>query len=639
MKQQSNTESATPSKGKVITMPLMELLPQGEVGICKVTFHPRNMLALYREGKSELLNREFIRIIRGIFREQITALSPQDRGSIELYLNLLFGAFCDPKYIIVEKEALSFIEGCVTLACLTSVTSYQTTDEVVKVLLKQPGSILKILTLYTHRNLLDVDPEWLYQQHPYYSSVWWTIMVGIGNYDTLAAATYKKVRFFLEDRFIKLFLNPAIFKNRPFYVSNKFLLQANYIDETKEREIKERTRTILGNQKVYSRTNFSSSTPDFKKILFISPHLFMKHVVYKCLAPMYYSLKGSYTLSLLMLQGGPGIEEYIDRNLFDEVFFASDSEEAKIPTETLLNDILKRNFGIVLFPDIGITVQSVILSNYRFAPIQVTCYGHPVSSYSPMIDYMIGSQPLERAEKVKNIYSERVILMPGPGGVSIKPDYALKRYALPKDKIIISCNWGLTKTQYPHLLNLKKILEKSSKKVIFYFLGIEDRGFVGIPATRDIIKIIPRENMATIPQLKYEGYMRILEECHFGIDSFPYGGYNRIIDTLWCRKPIVILEGDRAYNIAGAYLLRQIGLGKELVATSDEEFVEKTVRLIEDDAFREEVTTRIEEADFDATLFDTGDAKYFKKAFDYIVEHHEEMQQDKSHDPVFIAKE
>lgn len=90
-----------------------------------------------------------------------------------------------------------------------------------------------------------------------------------------------------------------------------------------------------------------------------------------------YALKPDYHLTLFHIK--PDNDAVLDTKLFDKIIplgvGINDSFKYK-----MLEQILAENYGIVLFSDVGLNRPSIILSNLRLAPIQITTYGHPVTS-------------------------------------------------------------------------------------------------------------------------------------------------------------------------------------------------------------------------------------------------------------------
>ncbi len=90
------------------------------------------------------------------------------------------------------------------------------------------------------------------------------------------------------------------------------------------------------------------------------------------------------------------------------------------------NKIKSLNPEIIYYPSIGMSEMAILLCNLRLAPIQIASVGHPATTQSTSIDYMImGHEYFGSAEA----FSEQVILLrsggamfdPGSPATSVKP--------------------------------------------------------------------------------------------------------------------------------------------------------------------------------------------------------------------------
>src|SRR5205085_9308298 len=121
----------------------------------------------------------------------------------------------------------------------------------------------------------------------------------------------------------------------------------------------------------------------------------------------------------------------------------------------------------------------------------------------------------------------------------------------------------------------------------------------------------------------------------FTLDSFHFGGCNTVADSLFVCKPVVVWEGDKWYNRIGPAMLRLVGLD-ELIATTEDEYLDKALLLIHDDHKRADVTARLQAADLDVTVFSTRHAPAFRRAVDYLIANHEALRQEGAKTPIRI---
>ena len=105
----------------------------------------------------------------------------------------------------------------------------------------------------------------------------------------------------------------------------------------------------------------------------------------------------------------------------------------------------------------------------RIAPIQVTNYGHPVSTFGAKIDYWIGGQETEVAALAREHYSERLVLIPGCGQAPVPLEYGLEYPRLPDAPITVNCTWSGQKINSDHVRRLKTIADRVKTPVRFHF--------------------------------------------------------------------------------------------------------------------------------------------------------------------------
>jgi len=108
-----------------------------------------------------------------------------------------------------------------------------------------------------------------------------------------------------------------------------------------------------------------------------------------------------------------------------------------------------------------------------------------------------------------------------------------------------------------------------------------------------------------------------------------------VIDALYCKKPMVVWEGDRAFNRFGAATLDIVGM-PELIARTREEYIALTLRLIDDDDFRRSMQERAGAIDLKRSFATHEDPRYYRKAIDYLIENNENLKNNGSREPILI---
>ncbi len=578
--------------------------------------------ALEREvsgGDNFEISKLFLKFLRYIAAAQVHYINPEQHRFINRFVEILLERFASDKYSIPSQFHEEFILLNVTISNLVRVTPFINTDRTIAEILHHPDNAAKLLPMLSHRNNIKVDLEAVFSLFPYQASLWWgnTLSYGINSNSELIFNNRKNwVAIRGLEKNLTIF-EPLTRKTLG-PVLNSFF-QSTYISPGADKPVHQAVNRVI--QRENQSLRFPALKPDFKKIAVFSINFHKKHAVYRALAPYLYALKGFYHLTLIhFAKVSPEIE--MDEDLFDEIKIPHEGEYREIAAA--VKYITSGNYGIIYYPDIGISICSMMFSNFRLAPIQVTGSGHPVSSFGSEVDYFIGGREVEILEDAAKNYSEKLVVIPGIGMVPVMPDYApvnqRKSPNAQENTINIMCNWGSNKFYYPHLLTLKEIINRSEKKLALHFPGIQTDMFNFLPFTHELKELLESKNcgILTYGQKKYKDYMAIIEGCDFALDSYHFGGYNRIIDMLICGKPVVVLEGRQSYNRAAAAILRNLDLD-ELVASNAAEYVEIVLRLIGELKYLEEVREKILAADLKTKVFETGNEKYFKKAVDYLI--------------------
>jgi len=335
------------------------------------------------------------------------------------------------------------------------------------------------------------------------------------------------------------------------------------------------------------------------KIAIVSKNWNANHAVQKCIGSFIEGMSDDFTLALIEISTGEmkNIPDY-----FKEIYRVKSNG-------TLVNygSIVKNDFNAVIFPDVGLNTESLLLSNVRIAPVQIAMYGHPVTTASNEIDFFIAGE-LSETEEVHKHYTEKTVLVKGPGMNSVRPNvsrpnYKEKMASLSKDVINIYLSASTPKINPLLIKYWKKIIHQSTTPIKLHLLT----GNVGMQelsvARYDLEQCIGNDHIKIHRHKKYINYMNVIKKCDIAIGSFHYGEYNRVVDALWMGTPIVVVKGTCGYQNTGAGTLKAVGLD-ELIAKDPDEYVEKTISLIDNNKMREHLQKKILSLDIQQQLVD-----------------------------------
>lgn len=581
-----------------------------------------HLMRLYLTGQHETLFEIFLDAFRELGAFSFGELTLQLRQILNTFLNQFLFFFTLRDVEISERQIEAFVRENALIANLLACSDIKSADVHLNLLKNHPLDdrrqfLARVLTLLSTRSSVRFDENVFFDIDPALSSLWWMHFLD-GYSSSLASLNgYIQLQRHLERADSRLTFQGNV---------NRTVFALSYIDPDKDLAIKRKV-----NEWVKSRAPKIQlvSKPVPKKVAVLSGCWRDTHAVYKNQILQLEALKEDYHLTFFPLRPNQ------ETTLFHEI----DNSLLSFSLDT--RSLQRGNFEIVYLPDTGMTYQSVILSNMRFAPIQITSFGHSVSSQATEIDYFIAGEGIEDRKFAEENYSERLVLTKGLGIVHRLPVESIKsREPLDDGRIVVGCAWSSQKCNFPALAQLRHIAEESRVPVLFRFLvgsGVTRmNGF--LPFAESLVELFGAGSVEIITHLPYSSYLQRLQECHFLVDSFHFGGCNTIVDALFVKRPIVTRMGSKWYNRVGGAQLKAIGL-EELVAEDEASFTEISLRLLQEEAFRTSVTRKIQDMNLQETiLFDEKEAENFKAAIDYIRNNHSTLQKEKSRNPIILSE-
>ena len=93
---------------------------------------------------------------------------------------------------------------------------------------------------------------------------------------------------------------------------------------------------------------------------------------------------------------------------------------------------------------------------------------------------------------------------------------------------------------------------------------------------------VARERVEFLSNQSRHEYLRAYSRIDLALDPIPYNGITTTCDALWMGVPVLSLPGDLPASRAGLSLLTAAGLSAELVATTENEYLQKAIALASD---------------------------------------------------------
>ncbi|MGH8000706.1 MAG: tetratricopeptide repeat protein [Brasilonema sp.] len=258
---------------------------------------------------------------------------------------------------------------------------------------------------------------------------------------------------------------------------------------------------------------------------------------------------------------------------------------------------------ILIFPEFGMDAITIQLGCLRLAPIQMTSWGHPVTSGLPTIDYYLSSDLME-SENAQDHYTEKLVRLPNLSihytPLEIEPQAINRRdIGIADGEIMFWCCQSLYKylPQYDDVFpRIAKALEKCKFVFIKHFIGEQ-------------VNEVFRERLRQAFEdfgLNYQDYCIFLPPMAPGtfagttaiadvfLDSIGWSGCNSTLEAIAHNIPIVTLPGDLMRGRHSMAILKMMGI-EETIAPTKDDYVQIAVRLAQDAQYRQQISQQVAE--------------------------------------------
>lgn len=259
----------------------------------------------------------------------------------------------------------------------------------------------------------------------------------------------------------------------------------------------------------------------------------------------------------------------------------------------------------LVYPEIGMEPRAYFLAFARLAPVQCAMWGHPVTTGIPNMDYFISSRLLEPGGAHSH-YTEKLVKL------DRLPVHYQRPQATPAPANRASFGFSDSDHLYLCPQSLFK-LHPDFDPVVASILRADPKGRLvlleGMSAHwAELLRRRYAETLGDVadrvvllPRQDREGFLRLLQTADAMLDPLHFGGGNSTYEALALGVPIVTLPGSfmRGRVTAGCY--QQMDM-TDLIAADASDYVEKSLRLAHDPAWRTAMVERIHQTS--AALFD-----------------------------------
>ena len=256
---------------------------------------------------------------------------------------------------------------------------------------------------------------------------------------------------------------------------------------------------------------------------------------------------------------------------------------------------------VLIYPEVGMHPMTARLAALRLAPLQAASWGHPETTGLPTIDCYLSAEAFE-PPGAEAYYTERLVALPHFGCLlerpNVVPEYPdLARAGIDPGLPLLVCPGMAFKYAPKHDWVFAEIARRLGPCRFLFFRhwnrALNERlaerlraafGARNLEAER-FVSFLPWQTPA-----QFHGWMR---RADVYLDTIGFSGFNTALHAVECSLPIVTREGRFMRGRLASGILKRLGLA-ELVAPTEQAYVDLAVRLVEDGPYSEGLARRLE---------------------------------------------
>lgn len=326
------------------------------------------------------------------------------------------------------------------------------------------------------------------------------------------------------------------------------------------------------------------------RIGFLSTH-FKDHTIGKLNAGLINALpKEVFVKTVFLVEGqADAFSEQMAQTVEHCVRIRNNLEAARIA-------IVQQQLDILYFPDIGMDPLTYFLAFYRMAPLQVSTWGHPVTSGLSTIDGFIISRDME-SEDGDAHFSERLIRLQHPNFAyqrPLLPESPPDRsfFGLPEDSHIYLCPQAVFKLHPDFDPVLIDILRRDPQgRLVFIRSKYPAWDEIVMSRLTALFEDAP-QRVDWLPPMPRDHFFSLLALGDIMLDPFPFCGGNTTLEALSFGTPVVTLPTRHIRGRLTYTFYRTIGI-MDCVAENTNEYVHTAVHLGTNPHTREKIREKI----------------------------------------------
>jgi hypothetical protein len=537
--------------------------------------------------------------------------------------------FADPGFQLSDEGFYSFITRQRWITTIFAATPLHNADHVIRALsgtqadgihlnLDHPA-LLKLCVLYTTESQLALNCDLLWFRSPRVCAA--LLMALLSPRLTISPVAHAKRELVLGwlprhlDQLQTSAVLPEAFLHDVWMHCSYAMREDKHAVKSPLNRLVRRRLTQMGIEDVLTPYAPPAALPEKPTLMVVLEWFHSTHSIYRTHSLSMLSLKERYRLV------GVGMKECTDdttRAMFDEFIELSNS------TGFLDNVALTRQAAerlrpqVVYYPSLGMFPYTIYTCNLRLAPVQIAALGHPATTYSAMMDYVVVEEDYVGDPAC---FCERLIVVPRDAIPYRPPAVWPERYTpgpRHNDSVRVAVIGASMKLNAEFLETCRKISAQAKSRVEFHFIPAFAIGLSWICARDEINRVLP--TAVVHKMMPFAEYLECIANCDMFVNPFPFGNTNTIVDTISQGLPGVNRAHREVHSNIDRGLFRRLGLPEELSSTSEQAMIDVAVKMIDDPAWRAQLSAEITRNGLAEPLF-RGEESHF---CDHIVKTHQE---------------
>jgi hypothetical protein len=527
--------------------------------------------------------------------------------------------FAQPDFHLSDEGFFNFIARHRWIGTLFAATPLRNADHIIRMMegVQEDGvhlkldhpAVAKLCVLYTAESDLSVNCDDFWYRSPRLCAA--LLMALLSPRLTISHSAHTKRELILQwlptrlDQLQTAAVLPQVFLHDVWMHCSYSLLEDKHAIKAPLNRLMRRQMLDAGLVDVITPYQVPAELPAKQNLMVVLEWFHANHSMYRCYIAAILALKERYHLV------GVGMTECTDdttRGMFDEFVALSLTTPVLESVQKVRQAATHYKPQIVYYPSVGMFPQTIYSANLRLAPIQIAGLGHPATTNIATIDYMVVDEDFLGDPKC---FAERLILVPKQAMPYRPPAVWSDPFPLkPKrdDTVRVAVIGALMKINAPFLDMCRRIQVQAKSKVEFHFNTAFAIGLTALHSCDAIEHAVP--GAVVHPMLPMAEYLECISNVDMFINPFPFGNTNTIVDAVSQGLAGVCRSHREVHSNIDEALFKRLGLPEYLVAHSEEEMIQISLKLIEDGALRETLHEHLVKNGYAKQLF-SGEESLF----------------------------